>query len=104
MELTENQRYSLYEKLGAELKELREASSLDEETAAYYASISPACLNAYESGERELGKIQLYLLMRWAAVFGKKLKIELEDFSLQDKLESYERAKRNLKDLTGAFY
>ena len=105
MELTDNQKNFLYKQLGSELAKLREASSLDKKTVARYGNhISVENLERFEKGEPDFGNLRFYSIMRWAAVFGKKLKIELEDFTDKEKLEAYEKAKLKLADFQRIFY
>ena len=103
MQLTENQRSFLFELLGDELKKLREEAGLDIQTAARYAGISLESFEKYEQGG-SMSNLSLHHLMRWAAVFGKRLDICLRDYSDSEKVDAYESAKKKLADLQRAFF
>lgn len=96
MEVSQNQKLFLFKKLGKELEQLRQQSQLSLETIGQYANIKQSDIQKYEAGSFEFGVVQIYLLMQWAAVFGKKLNITLEDFTQEERLENYELVKRKL--------
>ena len=98
MELTKDQKYFLYEQLGDALALMRKESKLSKEIVAQYAEIQLSELDNLESGCPDFGNMKLYMLMRWAAIFRKKLRITFEDFSDKDKLAAYELVRNKLKD------
>lgn len=98
MELTKDQKYFLYEQLGDALALMRKESKLQKETVAKYAEISLNELDKLESGCPDFGNMKLYMLMRWAAIFRKKLKITFEDFTDKDKLDAYELVRNKIQD------
>ena len=96
MELSPNQKMIILKKLGEEFEQLRLQSKLTLDVAAQYANIRQSDMEKYESGSNEFGSVQIYVLMQWAAIFGKKLNITLEDFTQEERLENYEQIKRKL--------
>ena len=51
-----------------------------------------------------MSNLSLHHLMRWAAVFGKRLDICLRNYSDSEKVDAYESAKKKLADLQRAFF
>lgn len=96
MEISQNQKLIIFNNLGKELEKLRQQSQLSLSTIAQYANINQKEMEKYEAGSLEFGAIQLYALMQWAALFGKKLNITLEDFTMIERLENYDLIKRKL--------